>query len=155
MRTVAAAAILTLAMLWAVAIVGLPRAHGHPALARVSAIVWMAGSVICHQRPERSFHAAGVQYPVCARCTGLYVAAPFGLLAVMLLRRRATATYRRWRSLVLLAAVPTAVSILLEQVGGPSDTISRMLAALPLGAALAGFVGAAVSGRLIHYSPGV
>ncbi len=150
MRHVAAAAILTLATLWALAIVGLPRVHGQPALARASAIVWVAGSFICHQRPERSFYAAGVQYPVCARCTGLYVAAPFGLLAVMVMRRRATATYRRWRSIVLVAAVPTAISILLEQVGGPSDTTSRMMAALPLGAALAGFVGAAVSGRLIH-----
>ncbi len=155
MRHLLAALIFVASTLWAGAIVGLPRLHGQPAFARASAIVWLAGSFICHQRPERSFHAEGVQYPVCARCTGLYVAAPFGLLAVMLLRRRATATYRRWRYIVLIAAVPTVVSILLEQVGGPSDTISRMMAALPLGAALAGFVGAAVSGRLIHYSPGV
>ena len=27
---------------------------------------------ICHQRPERSFHSAGVPLPVCARCTGLH-----------------------------------------------------------------------------------
>jgi uncharacterized membrane protein len=155
LRNLVAALIFTVATLWALAIVGLPRVHGQPAFARASAVVWVAGSFICHQRPERSFHAAGAQYPVCARCTGLYVAAPLGLLAVMVMRQRATETYRRWRSIVLVAAVPTAISIMLEQVGGPSDTTSRMMAALPLGAALAGFVGAAVSGRLIHYSPGV
>ncbi|HEY8930600.1 MAG TPA: DUF2085 domain-containing protein [Mucilaginibacter sp.] len=32
-------------------------------------IVWVA----CHQKPERSFFWKGKQFPVCARCTGLYV----------------------------------------------------------------------------------
>jgi len=149
-RRVVATLLVAFATLWAVAIVGLPRAHvdEHPSLARVSAIVWMASSVICHQRPERSFHAAAVQYPVCARCTGLYLAAPFGLLVAFGL---SPGSYRRWRSIVLFAAVPTAMSILLEQLGGPTGLTSRMVAALPLGAALAGFVGAATMGRLIHY----
>lgn len=33
----------------------------------------------CHQRPERSFFIKGYQFPVCARCTGVflgYLAAP-------------------------------------------------------------------------------
>ena len=28
---------------------------------------------ICHRKPERSFHIKGYQFPVCARCTGLYL----------------------------------------------------------------------------------
>lgn len=28
---------------------------------------------ICHRKPERSFHIKGHQFPVCARCTGLYL----------------------------------------------------------------------------------
>lgn len=28
---------------------------------------------ICHRRPERSFFIKGHQFPVCARCTGLYI----------------------------------------------------------------------------------
>ena len=27
----------------------------------------------CHQRPERSFYFKGKQFPVCARCTGVFV----------------------------------------------------------------------------------
>lgn len=27
---------------------------------------------ICHQKPERSFFYKGNQFPVCARCTGIY-----------------------------------------------------------------------------------
>ena len=31
-------------------------------------------NLICHRKPERSFHIKGHQFPVCARCTGFYVA---------------------------------------------------------------------------------
>ena len=48
---------------------------GH--LARCSC--YAAGSIVCHQIPERSFHIAGVQLPVCARCTGLYAGALAGV----------------------------------------------------------------------------
>ncbi len=27
----------------------------------------------CHQMPERSFHLNGVQFPLCARCTGVFL----------------------------------------------------------------------------------
>ena len=29
--------------------------------------------VICHKKPERSFFWKGKQFPVCARCTGIYL----------------------------------------------------------------------------------
>ena len=29
--------------------------------------------LICHRKPERSFHINGHQFPVCARCTGFYI----------------------------------------------------------------------------------
>lgn len=30
--------------------------------------------LICHRKPERSFFIKGHQFPVCARCTGFYIA---------------------------------------------------------------------------------
>ena len=30
-------------------------------------------NLICHRKPERSFHIKGHQFPVCARCTGFYI----------------------------------------------------------------------------------
>jgi hypothetical protein len=161
-RRVSAWLIVCAATLWAAAIIAVPyaRAHGvldeHPSLAPATALVYLTGSFICHQRPERSFHADGVQYPVCARCTGLYVGAPFGLLVALMLgrvRRRRHGRdeeadrYRRWRVALIAAMVPTLISVLLEQAGGPSDTISRAIAALPLGAAVAALAGAAVLGQ--------
>ena len=31
-------------------------------------------NLICHRKPERSFFIKGHQFPVCARCTGFYMA---------------------------------------------------------------------------------
>lgn len=94
-------------------------------------VVYLAGSRICHQRPERSFHTHDVAWPVCARCSGLYLAAPFGALALFGRRRQPDAR------IVALAAIPTALTLFWEWggMGTPSNLI-RFTTALPLGAAI-------------------
>ena len=37
-------------------------------------------SLVCHQRPERSFWIFGAPVPICARCLGIYMGAASGLL---------------------------------------------------------------------------
>lgn len=152
-----AGALVGLAALWAAAIVAAPFAADHAShqVRVATALAYVGAGYICHQRPERSFHLDGRQLPVCARCTGLYLAAPFGLAGVMLMRRRRGAddrTYRRWRVAIVLAAIPTVISVGLEWIAGPglSSNVSRAVTALPLGAALAAVAGAAVLG---HFGP--
>lgn len=41
-----------------------------------------AAYAVCHRIPERSFTVAGRQLPLCARCSGLYLGAFAGLLAL-------------------------------------------------------------------------
>lgn len=35
--------------------------------------------LICHRMPERSFFLKGYQFPVCARCTGIYIGLIFAI----------------------------------------------------------------------------
>ena len=53
---------------------------GGRAVTTAAAGTYLVGSVICHQRPDRSFRLWGVQMPVCARCAGLYLGAAVGAL---------------------------------------------------------------------------
>ena len=117
-------------------------------LALPSALVYEAGSHICHQRPERSFHIGGRQMPVCARCTGLYVSAaaaiPFALVAATALPSR------RSRTILLIAALPTVITWTLEYAGvAPFSNLARALAALPLGFAAAWLVIGTLRGRML------
>ncbi len=68
--------------------VALARDIGGRAVTLVSAGAYLLGGVVCHQRPDRSFHLEGVQMPVCARCTGLYLGGGLGVLAAAGRRRR-------------------------------------------------------------------
>ena len=95
--------------------------------------VYQAGSLVCHQRPERSFHLAGVQLPVCARCFGLYLSGAVGLVVAS---RVAAARYpaRPARLLLAMAALPIASTVALEWLGLIHTTnVQRMLTGLPLG----------------------
>jgi uncharacterized membrane protein len=106
--------------------------------------VYITAGRICHQRPERSFQTAGVQWPVCGRCAGLYLAAPIGACAALVLSRRGAA--RRWW--FLLAALPTAATFVVEFLHlTPMTSMARAVAAVPLGAAVAYLLVAASRSR--------
>lgn len=106
-------------------------------------LLFPVGTFICHQRPERSFFFHGQQLPVCARCTGLYagaaVAAPIALVAAVAMTRS------RARRVLLIAALPTAITWTLEFIGlMPFSNAARFIAALPLGFAAAWLVFAVI-----------
>jgi uncharacterized membrane protein len=94
----------------------------------IAGLAYIAGSRVCHQRPERTLTVAGAPMPVCARCTGLYAGAVAGLV-LALVRGRG----RGGRTALAIAALPTVLSLAIEWMGGPSGPASRLMAALPLG----------------------
>ena len=105
-----------------------------------------AGSLVCHQRPERSFHLAGVQLPVCARCLGLYLSGAIGLTLASR-RRRAFSTHVV-RLLLVLAALPIAATVTLEWLGAiQTSNIQRLITGLPLGFAAGVIIVRSLSGR--------
>ena len=116
------------------------RSRAAPGEAPWTRLVYLAAASICHQRPDRSFFTAGVRWPVCGRCSGLYLAAPLGAwLAYRRLRRsRVGLRASRARWVAAVAAVPTALTLAVEwpQLAAVSN-LTRALAAVPLGAAIA------------------
>ena len=137
-----AAALTITAVAWLAIIVGAPTAAGGR-MPFMAALAYQMGSRICHQRPERSFHIAGTQMPVCARCFGLYAGGASGLALAWAFRRGARAragwSPRVVKSSLVAAAVPIALTVGLEwlDVIGTSN-ILRWFTGVPLGL-VAGF----------------
>jgi uncharacterized membrane protein len=102
----------------------------------LTGVVYAAASRVCHQRPDRSFFTAGTRWPVCGRCSGLYLAAPLG--ALLAFRRRGNSAEPRALAVVTLASVPTLITLLVEwpDIANPTN-IGRAIAAAPLGLAIA------------------
>jgi uncharacterized membrane protein len=114
--------------------------------------VYFAGSFICHQRPERSFHFWTAQFPVCARCAGIYAGATIAALAFFVVRagQRVSplvrgASARAW---FIAALVPSAATLVYEWTTGvtPANWI-RALAGVLLGAACTWIVMEAMRGK--------
>lgn len=133
-RAAAAAPVSWVALLAVAAFIAGHRNPGVTAYG-LSAAVYEIGSLICHQRPERSFHLWGAQLAVCARCAGIYLGAA---AAAGLAPFTSDAAFRTvWsRATLLLAAfaAPTAATLVFEWITGimPSHAI-RASAGFPLG----------------------
>ena len=96
-----------------------------PALA---AAVYGIGGVVCHQRPERSFHWHSAQLAVCARCTGLYL----GACATAIVAPLPPSLYADWPGspariarLLAVTALPMAATVAAEWAGvwAPSSLV--------------------------------
>lgn len=113
--------------------------------ARMAAgLVYAAGSVVCHQRAERSFSIGGSPMPVCARCAGIYLGAlAVGSLMVLLDPRghlrpvSHLARRTRGRSLLLIGLLPNLLTLAYEWSIHltPANSV-RSAAGVALGAAV-------------------
>lgn len=139
------------AVVWVLLLGAAPLLPGYAAAA-----LYGVGSFICHQIPERSFHLAGFQLPVCARCFGLYFGAAVGALVYVPTSRRgrpglaALVATGAAKPTLVIAAAPTVVTVFLEMAGlwSPGN-VTRAVAALPAGAAAAFVVMSALA--TLHY----
>ena len=147
-------AFVALAVVWALMLPAAPFAASRSlstsssASSTLALVVYRIGRLICHQRPERSFHLFGAQLPVCARCTGIYAGA--ALTAVVawwstLPARRQTnlgdPTGVAARRVLLTATAPIAATLIYEWMTGKTPGHwTRAASGVPLGVAVAWIV---------------
>ena len=142
------------AIVWAVALplapLAVSRPHAASAWYAFAFVAYAVGGLICHQRPERSLHLWAAQFPVCARCTGIYVGAAIAAAATAWRRTKAlrhdsaylTQGFSPAKIALLISIMPTMATLAYEWSTGhtPSNWI-RAAAGIPPGAALAWIIG--------------
>ncbi len=153
----AARALAATAILWSATIFAAAFAAGRMrgvVPSGLATVVYGIGSVICHQRPERSFHLWSVQLPVCARCTGIYVGAAGAALAGFIPRASQARTTRAPRrvfplAVLILAASPALATLVYEWTTGamPSNGIRAASGVVLGGAVMAVLLGEVRDGR--------
>jgi uncharacterized membrane protein len=118
-----------------------------PALA---ALIYAAGSIVCHQLPERSYHWHGAQLAVCARCTGLYL----GACSAALLAPLPPSIYVAWANsrkrigwLLAGGGLPIAATVAAEWLGiwTPSADVRAVTGVI------AGVAGAIIIAGALNY----
>jgi uncharacterized membrane protein len=77
------------------------------------------GYALCHQMPDRSFFAHEHQYPLCARCTGMYLGFVTGAIFLVLRRRTKAARLPPEPIVALLVGF-----IIIMGIDGVNSTIS-------------------------------
>ena len=141
-----ARALAAIAVLWPLVQAATVAATIHGSTGVLTAVVQIVGSRVCHQRPERSFHTAAVKWPVCARCSGLYLGAAVGACFGFALRVRRWVRGREVIALLGVASLPTVTSWIAEWAfRAPVTNVARAMAALPLGVAMAATIVAVAS----------
>ena len=141
------------AVVWAGLLVAVPfaasRPHASPPVSVLIVAVYGAGSLVCHQLAERSYHLWTVQMPVCARCAGIYVGAVLGVVGARAFQAAAVRSadslaLHRVRFALALAVLPSLLTLVYEWTTGvmPAHAI-RFAAGVPIGAVVAWLVVAA------------
>lgn len=69
------------------------------------------GYAICHRIDSRSFHIGSVQFPLCARCTGIYLGVVLGVGLMMAMGRRRAGAMPPMRVMVVTVLFITAMGV--------------------------------------------
>ncbi|MDR1198502.1 MAG: DUF2085 domain-containing protein [Prevotellaceae bacterium] len=104
--------------------------------------------VTCHRIPERSFFYKGKQFPVCARCTGIYI----GYIAIFIFAITLTYIPLLWSFALLLPALIDGLTQ--AYCHRESNNILRLITGIMLGigiSSLGAIFAEIISNLIIHF----
>lgn len=106
-----------------------------------SKIEWVA----CHRKPERSFFYKGKQFPICARCTGIYI----GYISIFVFAFTLKSVPVLWSMVLLLPALADGLTQAFYH--RESNNILRLITGIMFGVGLSslGAIIAKIIGNLI------
>ena len=113
-----------------------------------AAVPYAIGAVVCHQLPARSFALWSRQLPVCARCTGIYAGAALAALCASAVLTKWRGAFSSARTLLMVAALPTFATLVYEWSAAVPPNAVRAIAGVPLGAAVALIILAALDDQV-------
>jgi uncharacterized membrane protein len=102
------------------------------------------GDYICHQNPQRSFSWYGTPFPLCARCTGIYLGLFLALLFAYWRYRRKTLTSLPafYLGYFVIANLLMSLDVFSQSLRQPSSNLLRFLL---------GFLSGNSVGFLVYY----
>ena len=100
------------------------------------------GSAVCHQMAERSLYFDGMQMPLCARCTGIYMGAFFAFCFLFLKKRMQADRFSTTQAIfTALAILPVGIDGVGSYLGfWESNQVIRMFSGSVVGAVVPGFL---------------
>jgi uncharacterized membrane protein len=97
------------------------------------------GSIVCHQRPERTFVIGGQLLPVCARDTGGYLGLLVGYVVLLFRRNKSKGPPSLWMTLLL--SMPLIIDVATQTLGfRESNNSLRLLTGLFFGVTVLPFL---------------
>lgn len=146
-------AILFFSLFWCSLFVSVPfLMEGSPFLRRVSGMITLFFSSVCHQAHDRSFHLLGHPLAVCARCSGIYEGFLLGVIIYPFFRKLGSKVLPPL-SILLFGILPMVLEVILSQLGLiQSHLLYRSLTGLFLGGTVTFYVMPAVF-ELVHLQP--
>ena len=100
-----------------------------PAIPKPCIYIYIFGDLWCHQRSDRSLFINGNQMPVCARCLGIFLGFPFGIL-VSTLTKIGNVDERLHKKVLVLISIGYA-PILTDSIGQSVGSVSYTHLTLP------------------------
>lgn len=97
------------------------------------------GSLVCHQRTEKTLIVGGRFLPVCTRCTGAYLGLLIGYVILLFRKKKAKGPPNLWVTLVL--SMPMIIDTVTQTLGMRESTNSlRLITGLFFGVVLLPFL---------------